>query len=270
MESNDSNNSNKEKKGENKINNKDKADGEDNNTTPLKNSAGNNVILDGVNNNYISTFFIGLSFRNGLRTVDVTSNIQDFLYKVNIWDGKRKEMNINISPFDQSNIPLFVFETKAEPSSIRGCTPAKSNNTSNKKSSKKSTNINENDFNNDTFADRLLADICSNDSSSNNNNNNLLLTPNRKKKLQVPPLSLSPDVRNNRNNSDIISSNISSNSSLISDNSPGINDKFSKSFDLNSPIITNNNNDDSTNGNKNSNSIDNNDGSPSKRIKIII
>jgi hypothetical protein len=74
---------------------------------------------------YISSFFIGLSFRNGLRTADITPSIQEFLGRVNTWDGKKPTMDLSVYPRTRDEIPSFVFETKAEPSSIRGCTPAK-------------------------------------------------------------------------------------------------------------------------------------------------
>ena len=45
---------------------------------------------------FISSFFIGLSFRNGLRTADVTMAVQDFLYRVNIYDGKKPGMEISV------------------------------------------------------------------------------------------------------------------------------------------------------------------------------
>jgi hypothetical protein len=45
---------------------------------------------------FISSFFIGLSFRNGLRTADVTMAVQDFLYRVNMYDGKKPGMEISV------------------------------------------------------------------------------------------------------------------------------------------------------------------------------
>jgi poly(A) polymerase len=74
---------------------------------------------------YISSFFIGLSFRNGLRSADITPSIQEFLSRVNAWDGKAPTMDLCVYPRTREEIPDFVFETKAEPSSIRACTPAK-------------------------------------------------------------------------------------------------------------------------------------------------
>jgi hypothetical protein len=45
---------------------------------------------------FVSSFFIGLSFRSGLRSADVTAAVQDFLYRVNIWDGKKPGMEIAV------------------------------------------------------------------------------------------------------------------------------------------------------------------------------
>jgi hypothetical protein len=85
----------------------------------------NNIPQDDSNTSFISSFFIGLSFTKGVGTMDITPSIQDFIYRVTCWIGKKADMEVKVSVFEQSQIPDFVFETKAEPSNIRGCTPAK-------------------------------------------------------------------------------------------------------------------------------------------------
>jgi len=105
------------------------------------------------NTSFISSFFIGLTFTKGVGTMDITPSIQDFIYRVTCWIGKKEGMEVSVSVFEQSHAPDFVFETKAEPSNIRGCTPAKAV----KKSSSERTRIkrdlngnnDDNDYNND-------------------------------------------------------------------------------------------------------------------------
>ena len=114
------------------------------NTTTSSNSIGTNAALlspssssskAGANGSYVtvavghvSTFFIGLSFVNGLRgPINVTYAINDFIYRVQCWDGRTSSMGIEVTLRRQSEVPEFVYETKAEPSSMHACTPAKTN-----------------------------------------------------------------------------------------------------------------------------------------------
>ena len=77
---------------------------------------------------HISTFFIGLSFMSNLRgPVNVTYAINDFIHRVQCWDGRTSSMGIEVHLRRQSEVPDFVYETKAEPSSMHACTPAKTN-----------------------------------------------------------------------------------------------------------------------------------------------
>ena len=46
---------------------------------------------------FVSSFFIGLSFCSGLFAGNVAPPIQDFLSRVNIWDGKKTRMEILVS-----------------------------------------------------------------------------------------------------------------------------------------------------------------------------
>mgnify|MGYP003386042173 FL=1 len=75
---------------------------------------------------YTSSFFVGLSFRAGLRRVDVSPSIIDFREKVLQWADRCPGMNLAISLIGRSAIPGYVYEMVAEPSSQSGCTPAKS------------------------------------------------------------------------------------------------------------------------------------------------
>ena len=47
---------------------------------------------------FISSFFIGLSFCNSnLKSADVTPSVLDFIYRVNIYDGKRENMKVSVN-----------------------------------------------------------------------------------------------------------------------------------------------------------------------------
>jgi len=76
---------------------------------------------------YISSFFFGLVFLcpPGTANPDVTVPVTDFIQKVNSWPSKHEQMRMRISIIDQTQIPSFVNDTMPEPSSLRGCTPAK-------------------------------------------------------------------------------------------------------------------------------------------------
>ena len=75
-----------------------------------------------VRTRYISSFFLGLSYRDNM--VDITPSIQDFLYRTNTWQGKQPSMLISIQTRGPDEIPGFVQETAAEPSSTLRCTPS--------------------------------------------------------------------------------------------------------------------------------------------------
>ena len=72
---------------------------------------------------YVSSFFIGLSFQEGLHLFDASFCIQEFMKKANSWNLKKPEMSLSIHALDRSSIPPFVFDTRAEPSNIKSCTP---------------------------------------------------------------------------------------------------------------------------------------------------
>ena len=76
----------------------------------------------GAHARYVSSFFLGLSFRDNM--VDITPSIQEFLYRTNGWQGKQPSMLISINTRGPNEIPSFVQETTAEPSSTLRCTPS--------------------------------------------------------------------------------------------------------------------------------------------------
>ena len=45
------------------------------------------------------------------------------MQKVNVWTSKTENMGLDITSFDYSHIPNFVYSIKAEPSSVKSCTP---------------------------------------------------------------------------------------------------------------------------------------------------
>lgn len=74
---------------------------------------------------FITSFFIGLSFRNGLREANLTPSIQDFLSRVNNWDLRQPGTDLSVWPLLSSSLPAFVFEQQSQPSAVSGCTPVK-------------------------------------------------------------------------------------------------------------------------------------------------
>lgn len=74
---------------------------------------------------YSSSFFIGLSFRSGMKCVDVNPAIQEFLSRVNSWASKKLGMDLFISAHTKNTLPSFVHSTVAAPSRTSGCTPTR-------------------------------------------------------------------------------------------------------------------------------------------------
>lgn len=67
------------------------------------------------NENVKSTYFyIALRFEYGVENVDTTSCMQEFLYMVNTWEGRKKGMDIKIDHVLQRNLPSFVFDNPSE------------------------------------------------------------------------------------------------------------------------------------------------------------
>ena len=74
---------------------------------------------------YSSSFFIGLSFRSGLKCVDVNPAIHGFVTRVNSWENRKNGMELFISAHTKNTIPSFVHSTIAAPSRTSGCTPTR-------------------------------------------------------------------------------------------------------------------------------------------------
>jgi poly(A) polymerase len=72
---------------------------------------------------FISSFFMGLSFRDGV--IDIAPSAQDFLYRTNAWSGKQPSMCISVNTRLQNEVPSFVLQTVAAPSSTLRCTPSR-------------------------------------------------------------------------------------------------------------------------------------------------
>lgn len=63
---------------------------------------------------YVSTFFIGLSFQNGLKCADITPSIQDFAYRVNGWVDRKTGMDMIIKACSPESLPHFVVNRREE------------------------------------------------------------------------------------------------------------------------------------------------------------
>ena len=74
---------------------------------------------------YLSTFFVGMSFENHVRDVNLAPTISDFQRRINFWQGRKPGMELRVYRLSQSELPAFVFQGKSEPSSISGSTPSK-------------------------------------------------------------------------------------------------------------------------------------------------
>ena len=84
-----------------------------------------------------STFFMGLTLNgpfpseqgqgnnNTNSKVNLSFAINDFKMKCQCWAGWKQGMTLHVTVVDASQLPTWVFDTKAEPSNIRACTPAK-------------------------------------------------------------------------------------------------------------------------------------------------
>jgi poly(A) polymerase len=59
------------------------------------------------------SFFIGLSLDS--ESVDIGHLTMDFLYKVNLWEGRKATMNVTIAHITRDDVPLFVLEAMAMP-----------------------------------------------------------------------------------------------------------------------------------------------------------
>jgi hypothetical protein len=68
---------------------------------------------------YSSSFFMGLTFANGLRSLDLTSTIQDFVYRVSIFEGKTRDMNVAITALQPADLPDFALSMYEDSGSVQ-------------------------------------------------------------------------------------------------------------------------------------------------------
>ncbi len=116
------------------------SEGEENNinnpisrpTTPVRHVYEESTASDsgttGISNPALSTFFMGLSINLGIQKgtpMDMTHTINQFILKCKYWAGIKPGMIIDVKIIRQNEIPKWVFETTAEPSDVRACTPGK-------------------------------------------------------------------------------------------------------------------------------------------------
>eukprot|EP00605_Chrysophyceae_sp_TOSAG23-4_P000983 GSChrysophyteH1.ASY1.ANO1.1083.1 assembled CDS len=74
----------------------------------------------------MSTFFMGLTLLEAKgHTINISNTIAQFILKCKYWAGIKPGMHLEVRVINASEIPLWVFETKTEPSNVRACTPAK-------------------------------------------------------------------------------------------------------------------------------------------------
>ena len=76
---------------------------------------------------FSSSFFIGLSFPERTRSLDLTEVIQSFKYRVCSWVGKTAQMDLQLKPLQGCDLPDFVYSETSLPSNanVTGCTPGK-------------------------------------------------------------------------------------------------------------------------------------------------
>ena len=59
---------------------------------------------------HIASFFVALRFADGVEDVDLKPNAEEFLYKINSWEGRQEDMDLMIDCLVQSELPSYVFE----------------------------------------------------------------------------------------------------------------------------------------------------------------
>ena len=60
----------------------------------------------------VLSYFIGLTFKQGLRTLDATPCVQDFLSHITSWDSYQNDMDIEMYALTKDTLPTFVFEER--------------------------------------------------------------------------------------------------------------------------------------------------------------
>ena len=69
---------------------------------------------------HVASFFVALRFEEGIEDVDVKPCCEEFLYKLNSFEGRRPGMDLTIDCLLQNELPAFVFESKDDVNSIDG------------------------------------------------------------------------------------------------------------------------------------------------------
>jgi poly(A) polymerase len=63
----------------------------------------------GEERSFSSSFFIGLSFPERSRSLDLTETVQSFMFRVCSWVGKTSNMDLKILPLTNSDLPGYVY-----------------------------------------------------------------------------------------------------------------------------------------------------------------
>ena len=69
---------------------------------------------------HFASFFVALRFEEGIEDVDVKPCCEEFLYKLNSFEGRRPGMDLTIDCLLQNELPAFVFESRDDCNSIDG------------------------------------------------------------------------------------------------------------------------------------------------------
>lgn len=56
----------------------------------------------------MTSYFIALTFAPNVKKCDLTSAVQDFVYKVNAWEGRVEGMELTIEALKRDQLPSFV------------------------------------------------------------------------------------------------------------------------------------------------------------------
>ena len=59
---------------------------------------------------HIASFFVALRFAEGVEDVDLKPNAEEFLYKINSWEGRQQGMDLMIDCLVQNELPSYVFD----------------------------------------------------------------------------------------------------------------------------------------------------------------
>mmetsp|Transcript_29898 Transcript_29898/g.60668 ORF Transcript_29898/g.60668 Transcript_29898/m.60668 type:complete len:281 (-) Transcript_29898:1516-2358(-) len=59
---------------------------------------------------HVASFFVALRFDEGVEDIDLKPNAEEFLYKINSWEGRQQGMDLMIDCLVQNELPSFVFD----------------------------------------------------------------------------------------------------------------------------------------------------------------